>query len=176
LPKKDVGNLAAIIADKGGSHLPFSRKFRHHRHYEADKIMRITGNNPVTGVQGRSSKKRASGAGQSFVPDAGAETPQSAATTSGGPIQGIDALLALQEVDDVSERRSRATRRGHAMLDSLEELKADLLTGRVSEDRLHKLASELDGKEDSGDPAVNEVLEEIELRVKVELAKLGRFS
>lgn len=138
--------------------------------------MRITGNNPVTGVQGRSSKKKTGASGGSFVPDTGADSPQTAATTSSGSIQGIDALLALQEVDDVTERRSRATRRGHAMLDSLEELKADLLTGSVSEDRLHQLAKELEGKEDSGDAAVNEVLEEIELRVRVELAKLGRFS
>ncbi len=54
-------------------------------------------------------------------------------------------------------------------------IRADLLAGHVSEDRLEQLSLTVSKRQSSGDPEVDSVLEEIELRVKVELAKLGRF-
>ncbi|MEL7529564.1 MAG: flagellar assembly protein FliX, partial [Pseudomonadota bacterium] len=70
----------------------------------------------------------------------------------------------------------RAARHGHSMLDSLEAVRADLLAGVVSEARLEVLASQVADRKSSGDDRIDSVLEEIELRVKVELAKLGRFT
>ncbi|MEP3669829.1 MAG: flagellar assembly protein FliX, partial [Roseibium sp.] len=58
----------------------------------------------------------------------------------------------------------------------LESVKTDLLAGQVSEDRLELLASQVASRPPSGDQQIDSVLEEIELRVKVELAKLGRFT
>ncbi|MEP3046005.1 MAG: flagellar assembly protein FliX [Roseibium sp.] len=138
--------------------------------------MRITGNKPVTGVQGRGSKKRTPG-GEQFTPDTGSssDVTQSGETTGGAGIQGIDALLALQEVDEKADRRKRAAKYGHSLLDDLEAVRADLLAGLVSEDRLELLARNVSTRPPSGEPAIDSVLEEIELRVKVELAKLGRF-
>ena len=137
--------------------------------------MRITGNKPITGVQGKGAKKGKPSASEQFAPDMGSEVVPSAQTAGGAAIQGMDALLALQEVDALAERRSRATRRGHSLLDSLEAIRADLLAGQVSEDRLEQLARQVSNSQESGDPQIDSVLEEIELRVKVELAKLGRF-
>jgi len=137
--------------------------------------MRITSNKPITGVQGRSAKKRAPSGTDSFTPDLGGESVQSSQTAGGGAIQGMDALLALQEVDEREARRSKASRHGHTLLDSLEMVRADLLAGHVSEDRLERLAEQVSRRPASGDPNIDSVLEEIELRVKVELAKLGRF-
>ncbi|WP_298819447.1 flagellar assembly protein FliX [uncultured Roseibium sp.] len=137
--------------------------------------MRITGNKPITGVQGRGAKKRTDAGSDSFAPDLGAEVTQSAQTAGGAAIQGMDALLALQEVDALSERRRKAAKHGHQLLDNLETLRADLLGGHVSEDRLELLSRQVSDRQNSGDPQVDSVLEEIELRVKVELAKLGRF-
>lgn len=138
--------------------------------------MRITGNKPLTGVQGRGAKKRSASGGE-FTPDVGAAggASQTSETAGGSGIQGIDALLALQEVDEGGERRKKAARHGHSLLDSLESVRADLLAGHVSEDRLEHLAHTVSLRPKSGDPQVDAVLEEIELRVKVELAKLGRF-
>ncbi|GAB4525623.1 MAG: flagellar assembly protein FliX [Roseibium sp.] len=138
--------------------------------------MRITGNKPITGVQGKSAKKKAAAAGEQFAPDLGGEVVQSSQTAGGAAIQGMDALLALQEVDERAERRSRAARHGHSLLDTLESVRADLLSGLVSEDRLELLERQIAKRPQSGDPRIDSVLEEIELRVKVELAKLGRFS
>lgn len=139
-------------------------------------IMRITGNKPVTGVQGKGARKQATTGGEQFTPDLGSEVAQSSQTAGGTAIQGMDALLALQEVDERAERRSRAARRGHSLLDTLEAVRADLLAGFVSEERLEVLASQVTNRQTSGDDQIDSVLEEIELRVKVELAKLGRFT
>lgn len=138
--------------------------------------MRITGNTPITGVKGPN-KKRSAGGGEQFAPETGgAEEPsQSVATAGASGIQGIDSLLALQEVDDGGERRRKAAKHGHTLLDTLEAVRADLLAGVVPEDRLERLAHTVSLRQTSGDPSVDSVLEEIELRVKVELAKLGRF-
>ena len=62
------------------------------------------------------------------------------------------------------------------MLDSLEAVRADLLAGVVSEARLEMLASQVAERKSCGYEHIDSVLEEIELRVKGELAKLGRFT
>ena len=140
--------------------------------------MRITGNKPITGGQGPGAKKRSTTSGNQFSPDLGSsgEVAQSSETVGTSGIQGIDALLALQEVDEKSDRRRKAAKHGHSLLDGLESVRADLLAGQVSEDRLEQLARTMDSRMPSGEPQIDSVLEEIELRVKVELAKLGRFS
>jgi hypothetical protein len=87
-------------------------------------------------------------------------------------IGGIDALLALQGVEDAAERRQRAVKRGRYALDVLDELKLGLLDGTLDAATLSRLKSAAVGlKDDSGDPALDAVLAEIDLRVEVELAK-----
>ncbi len=89
-------------------------------------------------------------------------------------VAGIDALLALQGVEAADERRRRAVKRGHTALDLLDEMKLALLAGRLEPATLAKLknaAAEL--KDPSGDPRVDAVLAEIDLRVEVELAKVA---
>ncbi len=89
----------------------------------------------------------------------------------------IDALLALQAaVDDAGEIRRRAVRRGRSMLDTLDALKADLLAGQLGEARLALLGGLIAEARDDLDPGLAAVLDDIELRVRVELAKRGRFS
>lgn len=99
--------------------------------------------------------------------------PAPASASSPRPIGGMEALLALQEVDDVTQRRRRAVTRGRTALDVLEELKLGLLAGVLDQavlGRLQSAASRL--KHASGDPSLDGVLAEIELRVEVELAKM----
>jgi hypothetical protein len=138
--------------------------------------MRISGYAPLSGVGGRNQKKRTDGSGSSF--DLGGTGRSESASSAGGAggIAGIDALLALQEVDDPLTGRRKATARGHDLLDTLEGMKADLLAGRVSPERLNRLAMMLERRTDSGNPALEKVIDEIELRAKVELAKLGLYG
>ncbi len=88
---------------------------------------------------------------------------------------GIDALLALQAVDDPLFARKKALRRGTNLLDTLDDIKADLLAGRVSEGRLNALMALVSSARERALPELDGLLDDIELRAKVELAKFGRY-
>jgi Class II flagellar assembly regulator len=78
--------------------------------------------------------------------------------------------------EDPAERRRRSVARGKGALDVLDDLKIGLLSGNLNAStvsRLRDAAANL--KSSSGDPGLDVVLSEIELRVEVELAKAGRF-
>jgi hypothetical protein len=88
-------------------------------------------------------------------------------------IGGIDALIALQGIEEPGERRRRAVGRGRAALDVLDALKIGFLSGEFETATVAKLKAAVSGLRDSsGDPALDGVLAEIELRVEVELAKM----
>ena len=87
---------------------------------------------------------------------------------------GIDALIALQGIEEPAERRRRAVKHGRRALDALDELKLGLLAGTLDRGTLLRLKSlATDFKDGSGDEKLDSVLAEIELRVAVELAKAG---
>ena len=89
-------------------------------------------------------------------------------------IGGIDALLALQGIDEPGERRKKAVRRGRGALDALDALKLGLLSGTLDTAALARLTSAGAGlAEPTGDPGLDTVMAEIALRVEVELAKVG---
>jgi hypothetical protein len=116
--------------------------------------------------------RRVSGSGFSVSTDEGAR--QTGSTGASRSIGGIDTLLALQSVEDPTERRKRAVKRGNTALDVLDDLKLGLLRGELNESTLGRLRAAAAGlKESSGDPNVDSLLAQIELRVEVELAKAG---
>lgn len=87
-------------------------------------------------------------------------------------IHSVDALMALQGVEDAAERRRRFARRGGSALDLLDSLKVEILEGRVGPDTLRKLEAMVHGlSERSGEPGLDQVLAAIGVRVAVELAK-----
>jgi Class II flagellar assembly regulator len=87
---------------------------------------------------------------------------------------GIDALIALQGIEDPLERRHRAVKYGRRALDALDQLKIGLLAGTLDQGTLLRLkAVATDLKDGSGDEGLDQVLSEIDLRVAVELAKAG---
>jgi hypothetical protein len=92
------------------------------------------------------------------------------------PASSLDALLALQAVDDLLQKRKKAVRRGQALLDTLDEVKADLLVGRVGEGKLNQLLSLIGQAREQTQPGLDAVLDDIELRARVELAKFERFA
>jgi hypothetical protein len=137
--------------------------------------MRIYGPNGTTLGTPASSTKRTSSSGFS-LPDA-TSTPEARATSAPKATANIDALLALQGIEeDPAERRRRSVQRGSGALDVLDDLKIGLLSGNFDAStvsRLRDAAANL--KSGSGDPGLDAVLSEIELRVEVELAKAGQF-
>lgn len=136
--------------------------------------MRIDSSNRTTGVSRHGTAGR-SGSGAEFVP-AGAEAPARATgSTPVSAMAGIDAILALQAVGGPLEGKRRAVRRGATLLDLLEGLRADLLVGRIDAGRLDAMVATLAGLRERSLPALDSLLDDIELRVRVELAKHGRF-
>lgn len=132
--------------------------------------MRIYGPNGTALANTPASARRGSSS-RFALPDM---TPaaESRAATAPKTVGGIDALMALQGVEDATERRKRAVKRGRTALDVLDDLKIGLLTGALDGrlvERLRTAAADL--KTASGDPGLDTVLAEIELRVEVELAK-----
>jgi hypothetical protein len=138
--------------------------------------MRITGPNGTT-LGSQNSGVRRTSSGSFSLPDDTASATQARATTAPKAAAGIDALLALQGIeDDILERRKRSVQRGRRALDVLDDLKIGLLSGNFDAStvsRLRDAAANL--KSSSGDPGLDSVLSEIELRVEVELAKAGQF-
>jgi hypothetical protein len=138
--------------------------------------MRIYGPNGTTLGTPASPTRRTSSSGFSLPEDV-ASSSETRATTAPKASANIDALLAMQGVEeDPVERRRRSVARGKGALDVLDDLKLRLLSGNLDSAtvlRLRDAAANL--KSSSGDPGLDTVLSEIELRVEVELAKAGRF-
>lgn len=137
--------------------------------------MRIDGTSRNSGVGRKSGSRKSSGEGQAFVIGEDVDAPKAASTHAAGPVAGIDAILALQGVDDPLYARRKAVKRGQTMLDILEDMKADLLVGRVSASRLQGLMNVIAQVRAKSDPDLDALVDDIELRARVELAKLGRF-
>jgi Class II flagellar assembly regulator len=116
---------------------------------------------------------RRSPGGTFSLGEAGTPQPQTAAMAL-RTLGGIDALIALQGVEDPVERRRRAVKHGRRALDALDELKLGLLAGTLDQATMLRLKSiAVDLQDVSGDDRLDAVLAEIDLRVAVELAKAG---
>ena len=128
---------------------------------------------PIQRTQGAAAKPGASGGAKFTLPaQGGAEAARMQPATS---LIGMDGLVALQANEESTERRKRRVKRGHELLDGLDRLKAALLSGVVPIHQLAQLKAQLDARrETSDDPRLEELVEHIELRVAVEIAKLGR--
>jgi hypothetical protein len=103
------------------------------------------------------------------------EQPEGASSVSAtNSIGSVDALLAAQSVEASGEEERRQARtRGNEILDRLDELRHGLLAGTLTRDQIVTLANLVRSRRGSiVDPKLREVLDEIELRAEVEIAKL----
>lgn len=88
----------------------------------------------------------------------------------------LDALLAVQSAveEGTRERRRRATQQAHDILDALEALKIAVLSGSTGRDQLARIAEAVRNRRETvDDPALVEILEHVEMRARIELAKRG---
>jgi hypothetical protein len=135
--------------------------------------MKVEANRAV-GTQGI--RKDGKGKGSSSFADSLSPVDSDTApsgVSSAPALSGVEALFALQEVPDATDDRTRAAAKGDKLLDRLDDLRTGLLLGHISRDKLAELARlARDSSENVADPQLREVLQEIELRAQVELAKL----
>jgi hypothetical protein len=133
--------------------------------------MRISAPNSTALAKAASGPRRGAAGGFSIAEQ---DAPRaSAAAANLRAIGSIDALVALQGLEDATERRRRAVARGRLALDALDDLKLRLLAGSLDQSSLLRLrAATADLRGDSGDRDLDGVLAEIELRLEVEIAKI----
>lgn len=124
---------------------------------------------------GKHLRKTGDGGGGSFVDhlDAGDSKPAEASTTGG--IAALGSALFLQEIDTPLDGRTPAREHGARLLDHLDRLRMQLLLGEISLPQLRQLRQTLEqGRPVNVPPEMQDILLDIELRVRVELAKLGQ--
>ncbi len=135
--------------------------------------MRIENTRSTSGA--KSTRKTASSADASAFEKSLNETSAPERTAAAAPaaqLSSVAALMALQAAEDPLERKRRAERRGRQMLDGLDRLKLDVLEDRDPIPTLLKLRDMLESsREDSGDSQLEALIDQVELRVEVELAK-----
>ncbi len=135
--------------------------------------MRIIGANGITQPANHPQVRRAGGGG--FVLP-GERMADPAAARGAAGLAGVDTLLALQGVgaaETATERRRRQTKRGHAALDALDGLLLGLIEGRLDRGALAALSHvTAAAREETGDSGLDAVLQAVDLRAQVELAKV----
>jgi hypothetical protein len=136
--------------------------------------MKITQNASIRPAATRRASKKSSAGSDQFTDhlvtgEAGASIGSS---NSSAPVSAVDSLLVLQEVPDATSGASKAKLRAEDLLDHLDEVRHGLLTGALSRQMLERLARTARSERLSvDDPRLQELLDEIELRAAVELAK-----
>lgn len=87
----------------------------------------------------------------------------------------MDSLLALQGADDPAARsaRKRMKQRAGVILGELEKLRVAMLTGGVTVGHMIDIADVIAShREKITDPGLTDIMDEIDLRAQVEMAKM----
>jgi hypothetical protein len=137
-------------------------------------LMKVSSSNGVGSPAASRAAARPAAGGFSLGAAGAASEPAPAAVLSGAAsVSSLGALLALQEVGGPLERRRKAVKRAGRILDVLDEVKIALLEGSLPAASLNRLLAAIREQRDGTDDAVLEgLLNEIETRAAVELAKL----
>jgi len=127
---------------------------------------------PATTI--RKTSKSSSASGSSFSTHL-EETEESSGVHSTGATNAVSGVLNIQEVDDALARAARGKLRAEDILDKLDDLKLDLLNGNLSPTKLQRLSETVNARRaEVTDPNLTQILDEIDLRAQVELAKFTR--
>lgn len=135
--------------------------------------MEINGPRRIDSARPARSRSVSGTDGKSFLSDEPVETRASTALTGTGQIAAVDTILALQGIDDWDGQIARGARHGEHLLFLLDEVRDGLLTGGIPRMTLTRLAAATAKRRDSfADAKLQSILDEIDLRARVELAKL----
>lgn len=133
--------------------------------------MKVNSTRPAAAAS-RAKKTRAVASG-GFSPYSARTEAQATEIATSSPIASVEALVALQAADQVDEKARRATRRASTLLDILDTIRLGLIDGGIPHATLERLLQALGKKrEQTGDPKLEAILEQVEIRAQVELAKL----
>ncbi len=108
-------------------------------------------------------------------PSGGARSPAVSGATQLG---SVEALIALQAGGGSTDGRARAEiDRAEDLLSRLDQIRVGILTGNLSSAVLESIVVRLDARRREGvEPRLAAIIDEIEVRAKVELAKLSMMQ
>ncbi len=118
-----------------------------------------------------SETKRAAAAPFVAEPVAQPVAPQAQAAT---PTQSVQMLVTLATAMQEPERRRRTVREAEKALDALEMLQAALVVGVSAPEVVQELEDWAQNRSLPEDPELAELMDDIDLRIQVELAKRER--
>lgn len=137
--------------------------------------MKIEGPGQSQGAGKSKKSDKASRSGNifgSFVASGPQETGATKATQS---IAMVDSLLAVQGAEDPAARaaKKRVRQRAENVLGELEKLRMAMLSGKLTVGHMVDIADVVAShREKINDPAMTALMDEIDLRAQVELAKM----
>lgn len=133
----------------------------------------------VDGVKGPGKPKKTKKTGDKGAFDAALNEAEGveerAATRAPSSVDGVEApsaLLSLQEVPEGSGLRQQTLKQGKQSLDALEDLRRDMLLGDDNPHLLQRLREQQARmRQQAHDPSLKQVMDDIDLRLAVEIAK-----
>ena len=136
--------------------------------------MKIDGVTPTGQINSAKKKKAVSdgdGDFSSFL-----DSEETTSVTNTAPMTSINPFLSLQEVADQEQPDiAQAKKQGFTVLDYLSELKMGLLSGNVNPSNVSKLKDSIQsGRNNVQDKVLSDILDAIDVRAAVELAKLEK--
>ena len=135
--------------------------------------MEINGRSRIESASVRRTGRATQSDSKGFAAEEISEAKTAAALTGSGPIAAVHTILALQGIEDSADQRTRGVKHGDELLKLLDEVRDGLLAGGIPRPTLTRLAHAIAKRRETfADEKLQTILDEIDLRARVELAKL----
>ena len=98
-------------------------------------------------------------------------------TSHSSNINPLNSILSLQEISIQDEEKRRGRTYGDMLLNDLEHLRNSILSGKVSISQLESIQKNIEtARPDVNDLQLTQIMNDIELRAKVEIAKYKKYA
>ena len=137
--------------------------------------MKISGPGQTQGPSKTKKSDKSQGADSSFSDFVAKDSGSGATTQNAQSIAHVDALLAVQGAEDptAGASKKRMRQRSMKLLDGLDRLRMKMLQGSLTVGDMVDIADVVAShREKIMDPRLTSIMDEIDLRAQVELAKL----
>jgi hypothetical protein len=137
--------------------------------------MKVEGPGRTQGSSGVKKSDKAGASSEAFGDFMASGPGPASATTTSRSIAMVDTLLAVQAAEDPTARaaRKRARERSVSVLEELEKIRLGMLSGTLTVGHMIDIADVVAShRERISDPRLTAVMDEIDLRAQVELAKM----
>lgn len=139
------------------------------------ECMRIEGPRPTDSIKKNEKTRKTGGASGEFKSFLAGDTEGASEASSAPMIADVGALLIAQASEDPAERKARKRMKDRAenVLSALDGVRRGLLNGKLSTLEMESVSRSIaERREKINDPKLTEILDEVELRAQVELAKM----